>query len=287
MLLDEPGLNLHAAAQSDLLDFINDLSSNYQIVYTTHSPFMIESSRLDRVRTILETETGSVVSDSLQEKDPNTLFPLQAALGYDIAQNLFISRKNLLVEGSSDLVYLQVMSSVLEEAGRASLSSDITIVPVGGLDRVSTFISLLRGNKLDIVCLLDSSVDARSKGRLNRLISDKLIERSRVLYFDRFLNGCSEADIEDLFTKQEYLTWFREAFPEHKSIKMDDLNARIPRITMQIAQYLGLSRFNHYLPAKVLLSKNYKAADFDEGTLQRFEQLFMTVNELMDEQANQ
>ena len=41
LLLDEPGLNLHASAQEDLLRFIEDLSSNYQVLYTTHSPFML------------------------------------------------------------------------------------------------------------------------------------------------------------------------------------------------------------------------------------------------------
>ncbi|MBJ7592230.1 AAA family ATPase [Aeromonas veronii] len=136
LLLDEPGLNLHASAQADLLRFINDLSDKYQIIYTTHSPFMVESEHLDRIRTCLETNSGSVISDSIQEKDPNTLFPLQAALGYDIAQNLFISKKNLLVEGPADLIYLTFFSGILQAEKRESLREDVTIVPVGGLDKV-------------------------------------------------------------------------------------------------------------------------------------------------------
>ncbi len=74
ILLDEPGLNLHASAQSDLLRFIDHLSESYQIIYSTHSPFMVEPSSLHRVRTIVETNKGSTISDSIQEKDPNTLF---------------------------------------------------------------------------------------------------------------------------------------------------------------------------------------------------------------------
>src|SRR6185312_12232257 len=77
LLLDEPGLNLHASAQKDMLRFIEDLSKDYQIIYTTHSPFSIPSNNLERVRTVLETKDGSKISDSIQEKDPNTLFPLQ------------------------------------------------------------------------------------------------------------------------------------------------------------------------------------------------------------------
>lgn len=75
---------------------------------------MIASDSLNRVRTVLETDKGSVVSDSIQEKDPNTLFPLQASLGYDIAQNLFVSKKNLLVEGVSDLIIITAISGILE-----------------------------------------------------------------------------------------------------------------------------------------------------------------------------
>lgn len=93
LLLDEPGLNLHAKAQNDLLRFLSDLADNYQIIYTTHSPFMIETEHLNQVRTVLEKDDGTHISECLQEKDPNTLFPLQAALGYTIAQNLFVSEK--------------------------------------------------------------------------------------------------------------------------------------------------------------------------------------------------
>ena len=68
LLLDEPGLNLHASAQADLLRFITELADKYQIIYTTHSPFMVDSEHLNRVRTCLETDAGSVISDSIQEK---------------------------------------------------------------------------------------------------------------------------------------------------------------------------------------------------------------------------
>jgi predicted ATP-binding protein involved in virulence len=146
LLLDEPGLNLHATAQYDLLRFINDLAKDYQIIYTTHSPFMIESDKLQKVRTVVEKEDGTHISNSVQEKDPNTLFPLQAALGYTIAQNLFVSKNNLIVEGIADLTYLEIMSNIMQENKKECLRNDITIVPVGGADKVPTFISLLRGN---------------------------------------------------------------------------------------------------------------------------------------------
>src|SRR5690625_1483069 len=52
LLLDEPGLSLHALAQDDYLRYIESPSQEYQIGYTTHSPFMVESGHLDRVRSV-------------------------------------------------------------------------------------------------------------------------------------------------------------------------------------------------------------------------------------------
>lgn len=83
-----------------------------------------------------------------------SLFPLQAALGYSIAQNLFIAKKNVLIEGPADLLLLQHMSALLEQAGKPGLAEGI-FVPVGGLGKVATFIALLGANKLQLVVLLD------------------------------------------------------------------------------------------------------------------------------------
>jgi len=282
LLLDEPGLNLHASAQADLLRFFDDLSKKYQIIYTTHSPFMVKTEHLDKVRTCFETEEGTIISDSLQEKDPNTLFPLQAALGYDIAQNLFISKNNLLVEGPADLVYLTVLSSILESEKRTSLKENITIVPVGGLDKVSTFISLLRGSKLNVACLLDTFTDQKGKQKVEDLIMNKIIKEKNIRFFNEFANnGKSIADIEDLFDKEEYLHLFNTAFDkEYSIVKLSDLSDSITTIIKQINKVIGKDRFNHYRPANKLnqmgVDKNY----FKPKTLDNFEKMFVEINKL-------
>lgn len=280
LLLDEPGLNLHASAQADLMKFIEDLTADYQIVYTTHSPFMIDSNKLSRVRTVLETKEGTSISESLQEKDPKTLFPLQAALGYDIAQNLFISKKNLIVEGIADLVFLETVSGILQSKDRTALSNDITIVPVGGLDKVATFISLLRGSKLHLVCLLDSFNDAKAKARLDNLIREKIIKENDILFYDEF-SQLDKADLEDMFSKEEYLNIYNEAFKDSK-LKASDLNKDIPNIIIQINNYIGKDRYNHYLPAIEFAKKTDKIVELSEATLSRFEGLFSKINQLFN-----
>lgn len=281
LLLDEPGLNLHASAQADLLRFINDLSSEYQLIYTTHSPFMVESNALHRVRTVYDSDEGSKISEAIQEKDPDTLFPLQAALGYDIAQNLFVSKNNLLVEGPSDLNYLTYMSSLLESQGREGLKEDVTIVPVGGLDKVCSFISLLRGSKLKIACLLDTFNNDKGAQRLKDLVAAKIVKDNQIRFFDEFVSeDCKKADIEDMFSKPEYLKVFNAAYPEFGGIEEADLDATKPKVLDQLKGVSNGKKYNHYKPSQCLLGIGLTVNDFSEETLTRFETMFKEVNKL-------
>ena len=285
ILLDEPGLNLHAEAQADLLKYIDkELLPRYQVIYTTHSPFMIESDKLDEVRTVYDSndsKVGSIISNALEEKDQGTLFPLQAALGYNLAQNLYISDKNLLVEGVADLMFLTVMSGILKENNREGLNEDITIVPVGGLDKVATFISLLRGNELNMVCLLDTFIDQKGKKRLEDLIKDKIIKEKQIKFFDQYIDRLNIAEIEDMFEIEEYLKLFNEEFSkDYKSISREEIDINKP-IIPQINQIIQKNRFNHYRPSRYLTSLCVDKDYFSESTLARFEALFKDINNLL------
>lgn len=281
LLLDEPGLSLHASAQNDLLRFIDEkLAPEYQVIYTTHSPFMIDSLKLNEVRTVYDTQNpkiGSVVSDAVEEKDSDTLFPLQAALGYTIAQNLYVSPQNLLVEGISDLVYLNHFSTILKDMGKEGLSDDITIVPVGGADKIATFISLMRGNELSTVCLLDTFTDQGAEVRLKRMVEQKIIADKKILYYHSIIEQ-TFADIEDLFSKEEYLTLYNGAFGA--SVQISDLDMDRP-IMSQLKRLNGNKSFNHYSPANYM-AKNIGTLSFSEETIGRFEKLFSMVNSKFD-----
>jgi predicted ATPase len=112
VLLDEPALNLHGRAQADFLRFINErLAPKFQVVYATHSPFLVEPSHLERVRIVQDTgdDTGSVVSQDVSAADADSLLPLEAALGHDVAQNVMLGPDDQLIEGTGDFADLQTM----------------------------------------------------------------------------------------------------------------------------------------------------------------------------------
>src|SRR5690606_28233012 len=159
---------------------------------------------------------------------------------------------------------------------RTGLKENITIVPVGGLDKVSTFISLLRGSKLNVVCLLDTFTDQKGKQRDDDLIRHKIIKEKNIRFFDEFANNESKtADIEDLFTKEEYLKLFNQAFDkEYAEIKVADLDTGIETILKQINKVIGKDRFNHYRPANKLNQLGVDKTYFSATTLDNFEKMF-------------
>jgi hypothetical protein len=294
ILLDEPGLSLHALAQDDFLLYIDDLAKKYQVLYTTHSPFMVHSDRLSQVR-ILEDQKdiGTVISEHLYGSDPRTIFPLQAALGWNIAQNLFISERNLLVEGPADLIYLKALSAMLEVQGGTGLREDITIVPTGGLDKVVTFVALLGASGLKLVVLHD--YHGAPDQKLMDLVKQKMISPKAILNASQFRNLSNTdtngrpTDTEDLFEPIIYLQYFNKAFEkplnglgiEEKDLPMGDrIIDRIERfLETKGIQIRPSGGFNHYAVASYFASN--PPASLDSNSLARFEMLFKTVNMLL------
>lgn len=276
ILLDEPALGLHARAQRDYLRFIDErLSGKSQVLYTTHSPFMVQSGLLERVRLVEDKGTveGTKVSADVNSTDPDTLFPLQGALGYDLAQHLFIGANNLVVEGTSDHTYLRVLSDHFRASGgRESLDDRWSIVPVGGVDLVPTFVALL-GNHLDLTVLVDAT--KRGYQKINTLIDQGILQGSR-LVTPGMVVGKSDADIEDLFTDQEYIDLVNQAFGT--SIKTGDLVGSDP-IVRRLARQMNVDRFDHGRPADIFLRhRDEILPKLSEETFDRFSKLFNIIN---------
>lgn len=300
LLLDEPGLSLHALAQDDLLRYIDELAKRHQVVYSTHSPFMVRSDRLHQVRVVEDRDTlGTVVSSNVTDSDEKTLFPLQAALGYSIAQNLFIAKRNLLVEGPSDLLYLRYFSELLASEGRNGLSDEIVIVPTGGLDKVATFVALLGANQLELVVVHDWSRSPEQ--RLQDLVHRKIIGAKQILNFGMFRDGKKappsaprlDTDVEDFFNDALYLKYFNIAYKRELGgtslgVRMlpkgDRLVSRISRALAENGLEVRPSGgFNHYRVASAFTSNPPARKDIQDAVLDRFEALFLEINRLFTE----
>ncbi|MGH9712194.1 MAG: ATP-dependent nuclease [Candidatus Acidiferrales bacterium] len=300
LLLDEPGLYLHAKAQEDLLRYFEaELKPTHQVIYTTHSPFMVDSNHFDRVRIVQdlsidadeelppEQEGTKIIVDVL-EATKDSLFPLQGALGYEIYQTLFIGPNSLVVEGVSDLLYLQAMSGLASRSGRVSLDARWTITPVGGADKIPTFVALIGSQKaMNVATLMD--FQKRHKQMVENLFKKKLLDKSHVLTFATF-TGKSEADIEDMFDSALYVELVNAEFAKELQAPIDatKLNPTVPRILVAIEEHLkssplkGGAAFNHYRPARYFVENlSTLSAQVSGTTLTRFEDSFKALNKLI------
>ena len=289
LLLDEPGLYLHARSQGDLLRHLEDDFDN-QIVYTTHSPFMVPTHQLDWVRTVsIDEKQGTSVSNN-PNGDARTLFPLQAALGYDLAQSLFIGPNNLVVEGVTDFWVLSAVSAYLNDQGKCGLDKQLTITPAGGAQKVHYMVALLTSEQLKVLVLLDDERDA--KATREDLVKGKLIRSESIIFVNEaFETAPAEADIEDIIDPTVYETLVREAYAKELKGKKLDLNVHIPRIARRFElAFDALSiGFHKTRPTRLFLQKmaNDPSSVLSPNSLNQFERLFKSINRMLQKQTTQ
>ncbi len=277
LLLDEPGLNLHAAAQADLLRFIDEkLAVDHQVIYTSHSPFMLQAEHLERVRLVEDRKgEGTRVRDDALGSQEETQFPIHAAIGIRAAQTLFIGENTLIVEGPADLMYFQAMSAHLQSLGKTPLDERWVVTPVGGLEKIPTFIALL-SQQLNAAAVHDS--DGKGVKRLQDLISKSVIEQKQVISVLDFAVSDKAADIEDLFDEDWYLELLKASGTA--SVQAGGMRSKDARVLARVEHHIG-RKFSHYAPAAYLRRHPDRLSNVSGAAAERFEKLFNTLNALL------
>ena len=303
ILLDEPGLTLHGRAQGDLLRYIVErLLPEHQVIFTTHSPFMVPADRLADVRIVEDVVErrdgrsrpvvkGTKVRSDVLEVEEDTLFPLQGALGYEVTQTLFIGRNTLLVEGPSDIVYLHALSNALRKREREPLSREWTLCPSGGIDKIAPFVRLFGGNRLKVAVLSDLAKG--DIGKVEKLRKADILRAGHFYTVADFLDQ-AEADVEDLFDIRLFVRILNETYrpPAAHVVTVDALmnaDPGTPRIVKKAESLFKLMpvevrEFDHYAPAEWLM-RNSGLLDTDEPevteTLTRVARVFNAYNKLL------
>ncbi len=288
LLLDEPGLSLHGRAQHDLLDLIDDrLAPRHQVIYTTHSPFMVAPDHLERVRTVIDVDDkGTVVSSEIFQADEDTAFPLMSAMGFELTQSLFVGPHSLLLEGPSDLVYLDIFSDLVARQGQPGLDPRWVKIPVGGAGKLSTFVALLGANKIKVAVLIDSSTS--DTGAIRRLRDNGRLAANGLIAVSEF-TGTADADIEDIFDRDFYLQLVSLAYNSElpAALTAADINAADPRVVRATEAYfrdnnINGGRFDHYRPAGLLLQRQAELLpQIGPATIARASKLTSRINALL------
>lgn len=203
LLLDEPGLSLHPLAQKDLALFFESLSGSNQLLYTTHSPFLVDADHLDRVRAVFVDSVGNTaVSTNLRAgataAESKSIYPVHAALGLSVSDTLFQGCRPVVVEGQSDQLYLSAMKNVLVAAGRIKPQREIVFIPTSGAKAIKTVAAILGGKDNDLPFVLCDG-DAAGVTLAKTLKAEMYADFVGRVVVATDVCPVKDADVEDLF----------------------------------------------------------------------------------------
>ena len=281
LLLDEPGLSLHGLKQREFRQTISRLAEGNQTIYTTHSPFLVGPDELDLVRVVEMTDRdeGTKVHTSVTASDPAALLPLQEALGYDLAQSLFVQQRNLVLEGLTDYWYVEATAALLKAAGQAGLNDKISLVPASSAGKVVYFATILHANNLKVAALLDSDSAGDACAQVDTLVHT-LGNKNILRTADAYTGAVNHPEIEDLL---------RDTLID---VAKTDLGWNIAVIANQqparpivdiFTKEIGKRTFSKYHLAKAFLrwTQGHEAADLTDVERNSWVELIKRVNQAL------
>lgn len=204
-LLDEPGIGLHVNAQRELINLFNHLAENgNQIIYTTHSPYMlaIENEGIHRIRAVVkgQDEYSYIYKTAYDpkiapESQYDTLTPIISALGMNLTDTFGPAKNklNIVTEGMSDYIYICLMAKQLKVDLR-----DIVIIPSEGASNSVNICMILHGWGCKFLSIFDFDEEGVEAGG-NKI---KDIFNSCIGESYNYVVDVSESNIE----KKEYKT---------------------------------------------------------------------------------
>ena len=307
LLLDEPGLPLHGRAQQDLIRYINErLRPSHQVIYTAHSPFLIDVENIFSLRTVedvvkvsiqegeaVEEILGTKVGQRILSRDRDTIFPLQGVLGFDMAQTLFVGPYVVVVEGPTERAIFEWSSRQLAKRGQEDLDLRWAVCPAEGASKISSFVTLFAGRGLKIAVFAD--YHKGQKQIINHLEESGLLPPDHLLLTSAFTNS-EESDIEDIIGRELYVELVNRCLgltDPHRlpSVKPDGAETRVVKEVEAHCREIppAFPEFYHYRPIDYLLTLSDEEVEelpgLDEA-LERFGRVFQKLNSLLKSDEN-
>jgi len=210
ILIDEPGVYLHVNAQKELLNLFENLKNRgNQIIYTTHSPFMIYQDKLYRSKSIIKDENGNsnignkfyTLPHKMGSKS-DTITPILTTMGMNLNYNIFgidNAKTNIIVEGMSDYYYLR---AYFYQKDKDSIPN---IMPSTSVDNIHNIVTILTGWGFEYKIIIDQ--DHQGRGQYEVLINSSLVDVKNLI----FVNGTNvpnkdkncDMTIEDVFSNED------------------------------------------------------------------------------------
>jgi len=194
ILIDEPGLFLHAKAQEDILGKLEDSAKEVQLIFSTHSPYLLEADKLNRVRLVHRSKkTGTEIENKVHAlADKETLTPILTAIGLELNAGISALDKvnNAVVEGLSDVYYLNAFKKILSK-------DSVNFIFGGGCGNMPYVGTILHGWGGKVIYLYDN--DQGKKDGEKNLQDNWLVTKDLIL---SVLN--TAGSVEDIFSPSDF-----------------------------------------------------------------------------------
>lgn len=194
ILIDEPGLFLHAKAQEDILGKLEDSAKEVQLIFSTHSPYLLEADKLNRIRLVHRSKkTGTRIENKVHAlADKETLTPILTAIGLELNAGISALDKvnNVVVEGPSDVYYLNAFKKILNK-------NNVNFIFGGGAGNMPFVGTILHGWGGKVIYLYDN--DQGKKDGEKNLKGNWLVAKDLIL---AVLN--TVGSIEDIFSPSNF-----------------------------------------------------------------------------------
>ena len=202
LLLDEAGQSLHPLAQKDLIAFFDNLAKTNQLIYTTHSPFLVDTSNIDRAKVVYSDDAGlTVVSSNLRAADDKlnekSIYAVHAAMGLSVSDILLQGCQPIIVEGPSDQHYFNAMKLYLIRNKKYAPNMELVFMPSGGVRGVAGVVSIVSGKDGDLpLVILDA--DRSGKSAKDKLQSGLYQHNTNAIIDVGELLDFEDGEVEDL-----------------------------------------------------------------------------------------
>ncbi|MBX6361328.1 MAG: AAA family ATPase [Acidobacterium ailaaui] len=191
-LFDEPGTYLHPSAQLDLQRSFEAIADQAQLVYTTHSLFLISKNYPARNRVISKTISGTQID---QKPFSRNWKSVRESLGILLSNNFLIADKTLLVEGPSDSIYLLSALKRLKVLGQIDVDlNDMSIVDAGDAQNYVAMAKIMLSEGRSVIALADGDASGKKlKAQLEQSCAAEL--RSGKLQIQLLSDNNSSEDV--------------------------------------------------------------------------------------------
>ena len=205
LLLDEAGLTLHPLAQKDLVGFFENLAKDNQLIHTTHSPFLIDTNNIDRVKVVYSDSNGYTLSsnnlrEGITSANKNSIYAAHAALGLSVSDVILQGCQPVIVEGTSDQYLLNAIKLYLIQHNKIAPDKELVFLPAGGtsIKGVQGIVGILGAKSEELPPILldsDNNGESLKKTLLSGLYTGDLIKR---IISAKDITGIECSEVEDL-----------------------------------------------------------------------------------------